>query len=219
MKLMDKRPRSSPRLAITLLVLGSLLLAATCVSALAFSLSVRTTKAASDEAVLDPNFSGRWQMDTTASDLPSPSPEDLVEVIEQRESRLKITTTSKDWTIQKPIAVTLFALTIPEFSTNTDDQETVQKYGPGELGSKTRWEGKSLVTEWTLARDGHAVVIGTCANGLESHGTRISGVPQGLQRRWLCRYLSVSKRPILGVRSWPSRPRPAHRTSTPRLPN
>src|SRR5437762_2926555 len=170
MKLMDKRPRSSPRLAITLLVLGSLLLAATCVSALAFSLSVRTTKAASDEAALHPNFSGRWQMDTTASDLPSPSPDDLVEVIEQRESRLKITTTSKDWTIEKPLAVTLFALTIPEFSTNTDNQETVQKYGPGELRSKTRWEGKSLVTEWTLARDGHAVVIGTWARFLSTDG-------------------------------------------------
>ncbi|PYU96803.1 MAG: hypothetical protein DMG25_00750, partial [Acidobacteria bacterium] len=184
MRLLDKRPRPSAGKAKMSLATGFLLLAATCAAAFAFSLTVAvSTKAAVDESTVRANFSGRWELDKTRSDLPSPSPDGFVQVIELDDPHLRITTTSKDWTaaearagrlVRKPIAITLFALTIPEFSVNTDNRETIQKYGPGQLRSKTRWEGDNLVTdwtlEWTLERDGQAVVIGTWVRSLSSDG-------------------------------------------------
>jgi hypothetical protein len=92
-----------------------------------------------------PDFSGRWKLDKTRSTLPSASPDDLVQVIEQRDPHLKVDTTSKDWSgdfwlnIEKPIALTLFALTIPEWTATTDSIERSEKYGPAELKSKTHW--------------------------------------------------------------------------------
>src|SRR5437667_4002544 len=180
MRLLDKRPRPSAGKAKMSLATGFLLLAATCAAAFAFSLTVAvSTKAAVDESTVRANFSGRWELDKTRSDLPSPSPDGFVQVIELDDPHLRITTTSKDWTaaearagrlVLKPIAITLFALTIPEFSVNTDNRETIQKYGPGQLRSKTRWEGDNLVTDWTLERDGQAVVIGTWVRSLAAAG-------------------------------------------------
>ena len=180
MRLLDKRPRPSAGKAKMSLATGFLLLAATCAAAFAFSLTVAvSTKAAVDESTVRANFSGRWELDKTRSDLPSPSPDGFVQVIELDDPHLRITTTSKDWTaaearagrlVRKPIAITLFALTIPELSTNTDNQETVQKYGPGQLRSKTRWEGDNLVTDWTLERDGQAAQTGTWVRSLSSDG-------------------------------------------------
>jgi TonB family protein len=91
-------------------------------------------------------------------------------VIEQRGSWLKITSTSKDWNVNKPIAVTLFAMMVPELSITTDNQENVQPYGPGQMRSKSRWEDSKLITDWTLERDGQVMVKGQWVRSLSSDG-------------------------------------------------
>src|SRR5437879_2768045 len=71
MKLLDKRPRPTALRAKMALVLGCLLLAATCAAALAFYLTVAAPlKAAAGESATHASFSGCWELDNTRSDLP-----------------------------------------------------------------------------------------------------------------------------------------------------
>ncbi len=168
MTLLDKKPRLDARRAKTLLALVVTVLAAVSLSISAFSLSpVNTSKArAPFDSVLHHNLSGTWKLDATKSDLPSPSPDHIVEVIDQRESQLTIKTESGDWPIKKPVTVALFPLLMPDFRATIDNSETVQSYGPGELRSRTRWEGQKLLTEWKLAHEGQTVLEGTWLRSL-----------------------------------------------------
>ena len=176
MRLLDKKRRASPRMANLALagVLSSLALVG--MAATLFSLSVTEKSVMAMPGGPHTDFSGRWKLDKTKSALPSASPDDLVEVIDHRDPQLRITTTSKDWSadfwlnIQKPIAVTLFALTIPEWVATTDGVERSEKYGPAELKSKTYWEGERLITAWSLERDGRPEITGEWVRSLSADG-------------------------------------------------
>ena len=173
MRLLDKRPRSSARLAQLILAAVLSALALVGMGATMFSLSV---KESSQTDRSHPDFSGHWNLDKTRSMLPPQSPEDLVQAVDHRDPQLKITTTSKDWSaefglnIQRPIPLTLFALTIPEWVTTTDGIERSEKYGPAELKSKTRWEGDRLITAWSLERDGQVEIAGEWVRSLSADG-------------------------------------------------
>jgi TonB family protein len=177
MRLLDKRPRASTRLAKLTLAAVLSALALVGMGATMFSLSVREKSQTGTTERSHPDFSGRWELDKAKSNLPPASPDDLVEVIDHRDPQLRITTKSKDWStefgenIQKPIAVTLFALTIPEWVTTTDGMERSEKYGPGELKSKTHWEGERLITAWSLERDGKPEIEGEWVRSLSADGT------------------------------------------------
>jgi beta-lactamase regulating signal transducer with metallopeptidase domain len=170
MRLLNKRPQVSPLCARLLMGGATLVLVLAAVAAGAFSLTALGNPQASGIPTLRTDFSGRWELDKSQSDLPSPAPDNLVEVIDQRGSELKVTTTSKDWNTSKMIAVTLFALMVPEFSTTTDNRETVQQFGPGQIRSKTRWEDNNLVTDWTLERNGQVAVTGRWVRHLSQDG-------------------------------------------------
>jgi len=116
------------------------------------------------------DFSGRWELAKTKSSMPSPSPDNLVEQIEQRGAQLKISTTSKDWDTSQPISATLFALTIPEVTVTPDNLERDQKFGPGELVYRTHWEGGKVVTDWKLLHDGEEVMTGKWSRSLSDDG-------------------------------------------------
>jgi TonB family protein len=176
MTLLDKRPRASTRLAkvIFAAVLSALALVGT--GATMFSLSVREKSQTGTADQSHPDFSGRWELDKAKSNLPLVSPDDLVQVIDHRDPQLRVTTTSKDWSaefgenIQKPIALTLFALTIPEWIATTDGIERSEKYGPAELKSKTHWDGPRLITAWSLDRDGRPEIVGEWVRSLSADG-------------------------------------------------
>jgi TonB family protein len=176
MRLLDKRPRPSARLAKVMLaaVLSALTLVG--MGATMFSLSVRENSQTGTADRSHPDFSGRWELDKAPSNLPPSSPDDLVQVVDHRDPQLSITTTSKDWStefgqnIQKPIALTLFTLTIPQWITTTDGTEKSVKYGPGEFKSKTHWEDDRLVTAWTLERDGKVEIAGEWVRSLAADG-------------------------------------------------
>lgn len=162
MKILDNKLRVSPRRAKVLLSAALLaLMGLLVIGASTFSLSIdEQTKRPQLTSVLHSNFSGRWELNQAKSHLPPGSPADLTQVIDQRESEIKVTTTSRNWRPDQPVAVTLFALTIPEFAAATDNTESMQKFGPGELQSRTRWEGSRLVTDWKLAKAGEVAVQG-----------------------------------------------------------
>jgi beta-lactamase regulating signal transducer with metallopeptidase domain len=153
MRLLDNRSRVSPRRARLLMGGATLALALAALAAGMFSLTAIGTANALVTPEPQTDFSGRWELDKAQSDLPSPFPDNLVEVIDQHGSEFKVTTTSKDWNTNKPIAISLFALMAPEFSTTTDNKETVQPFGPGQIGSRTHWAGNDLLTDWTLERN------------------------------------------------------------------
>ncbi len=170
MRLLDNRPQESPRRSRLLLGGAAFALALVALAAGMFSF----TAVGAGEAVstLEPptDFSGRWELDKAQSDLPTPFPDNVVEIIDQHSSEFKVTTTSKDWNTNKAIAVSLFALMLPEFSTTTDNKETVRPFGPGQVRSKTHWEGSGLATEWTLERDGEVSVTGRWLRKLSGDG-------------------------------------------------
>jgi len=170
MRLLDNRSRVSPRRARLLLGGATLALALAALAAGMFSLTAIGTANAMGTPETQTDFSGRWELDKSQSDLPSPFPDNLVEVIDQHGSELKVTTTSKDWNTDRAIAVSLFALMLPEFSATTDNKETVQPFGPGQVRSKTHWEAKDLVTEWTLERNGQVAVTGRWVRRLSTDG-------------------------------------------------
>jgi TonB family protein len=176
MRLLDKRPRASARLAKLILAAVLSALALVVTGATMFSLSVREKSQTGTADRSHPDFSGRWELDKAKSSLPSVSPDDLVQVIDHRDPQLRVTTTSKDWSaefgenIQKPISVTLFALTIPQWVTTTDGVERSEKYGPAELKSKTHWEGDRLITAWSLERDGRPEIVGEWVRSLSGDG-------------------------------------------------
>ena len=176
MRLLDKRPRSSARLAKLILAAVLSALALVGMGATMFSLSVRENSQTGTGSRSHPDWSGRWELDKTKSTLPPASPADLVDLIDHRDPQLRITTTSKDWSaefglnIQKPIALTLFTLTIPEWVATTDGVERSEKYGPAELKSKTHWEGDRLITVWSLERDGRPEITGEWVRSLAADG-------------------------------------------------
>jgi hypothetical protein len=172
MRLLDRWPQMDSRRAGWLLGGAALAIALTAFTAGTFSLAAVQTSASPSPAGVSRDFSGRWELDLAQSELPSPAPGNLVEVIEQRGDQLKVMTTSKDWNSIKPIAVTLFALMLPEFSTTTDNRETVQPFGPGQIRSKTHWQESNLVTDWTLERNGEAAVTGRWVRALSDDGNR-----------------------------------------------
>jgi len=176
MRLLDKRPRASARLAKLILAVVLTALALVGMGATMFSLSVRQNSQTRPADRSHPDFSGRWELDKASSNLPPQSPDDLVQVVDHRDPQLRITTTSKDWSAefglntQKPIAVTLFALTIPEWVATTDGIERTERYGPAELKSQTRWEGERLITAWSLERDGKVEITGEWVRSLSADG-------------------------------------------------
>jgi len=170
MRLLEKRPQLSPIRARLLVGGAALALLLAALATGAFSLTALGKAQALGTPTPRADFSGRWELDKSQSELPSPAPDNLVEVIDQHGSELKVTTTSKDWNPSKMIAVTLFALLLPEFSTTTDDHETVQQFGPGQIRSKTHWEDNNLVTDWTLERNGQVAVTGRWVRRLSQDG-------------------------------------------------
>jgi len=170
MRLLDNRPQESPRRARLLLGGVTLALVVAALTAGMFSLTAVGSAKALSTPEPQTDFSGRWELDKAQSDLPSPFPDNLVEVIDQHGSEFKVTTTSKDWNTNKAIAVSLFALMLPEFSTATDNKESIQPFGPGQVRSKTHWEGSDLATEWTLERNGEVAVTGRWLRKLSEDG-------------------------------------------------
>jgi beta-lactamase regulating signal transducer with metallopeptidase domain len=170
MRLLDNRPQESPRRTRLLLGGATLALVVAAMTAGMFSLTAVGTAKVVSTPEPQTDFSGRWELDKAQSELPSPFPDNLVEVVDQHGSEFKVTTTSKDWNTNKAIAVSLFALMLPEFSATTDNKETVQPFGPGQVRSKTHWEGSHLATEWTLERNGEVAVTGRWLRKLSEDG-------------------------------------------------
>ena len=172
MRILNTQSHFNPRRSRIVFAAALLaLLAASVVAAASFSVSIGEEKQAPQfTGALRPNFSGRWELDKAKSHLPPASPADLTQVIDQRESQIKITTSSRSWRPDQPIAITLFALTIPEFAATSDNTESTQRFGPGELQSRTRWEGRNLVTDWKLAKAGEVAAQGRWVRRLSEDG-------------------------------------------------
>src|SRR2546427_6453857 len=71
-----------------------------------------------------PDFSGRWVLDVAKSQMPQPSPDDLVEIIDHHEPTLKVRAITSHRFPDEPVAVTLALTTIPELIASTDGAET-----------------------------------------------------------------------------------------------
>jgi len=88
-----------------------------------------------------PNLSGKWAVDLAKSNFdPFPPPESRTRVVDHKEPKLKISETTKgqrgEFTFEREIT--------------TDGQENKSSMGPNEYVSKSRWDGKRLITEGTL---------------------------------------------------------------------
>ena len=106
---------------------------------LAFALASAPQLTADEKKV---SLSGRWVMDAEHSSYGRmPLPKSYVEVIDQKESVITISTTSED---QRGGTKSFIKLT-------TDDRETLNEINENEFRSKSHWDGARLIT--TVAGD------------------------------------------------------------------
>jgi len=116
------------------------------------------------------DFSGAWELQVSKSDFgPLPPPESQTYVVEHKDPKLKINTTSKTAQGERKTDVLY----------TTDGQENTNEVSGATRKSKTRWAGKDLVTEaefeaqgskirlkdtWRLGEDGKTFTIDRAIN-------------------------------------------------------
>ena len=120
------------------------------------------------------SLSGRWVMDAEhSSDGRIPVPKSYVEVIDQKEPVITISTTSED---QRGEMKSFMKLT-------TDDRESLNEINGNEFRSKSHWDGAKLITTVTGDRGMRMVEVRfVSADGkrqtVETYVGEVRGNPQ-----------------------------------------
>jgi hypothetical protein len=114
-----------------------------------------------------PNFSGRWQIDRTRSEMTSSDKlrgGSIIQVIEHKEPMLAVTRITRGSNTEDRLDIYLI----------TDGTEKINKAGDQELSFRTRWEASRLVTTirplssasssflmetWSLSKDGETLTV------------------------------------------------------------
>jgi hypothetical protein len=120
------------------------------------------------------NLSGRWVMDGEHSSYGRmPLPKSYVEIIDQKEPVITISTTSED---QRGATESFMKLT-------TDDRESLNEINGNEFRSKSHWDGAKLITTVTGDKGMRMVVVrSVSADGktqtVETYMGEVRGNPQ-----------------------------------------
>ena len=112
----------------------------------------------------EPNFTGKWKMNAEKSELSEFSPTALTQEVTHNGSSLKVaanmSTPMGDMSIESNYVI--------------GGEETTNQFGPGEIKSKAKWDGATLVIEgkgsfgggeftmldkWNLSEDGKTLTI------------------------------------------------------------
>jgi hypothetical protein len=126
-----------------------------------------------------PNLTGKWTLDAARSDFgQSPQPDSIIHVIEHKEPKVKITTT----TIHKNVGESM-----SEQDLTTDGKEHINKMRAmgAEVEVKVigKWDGDSLSTSWGFVRQGTTVEFNDSwslsADGKALTLVRVAKTPQG----------------------------------------
>ena len=119
-------------------------------------------------------LSGRWGMDAEHSSYGRmPLPKSYVEVIEQKDPVITITTTSED---QRGEMKSFMKLT-------TDDRENLNEINGNEFRSKSHWDGAKLITTVTGDKGMRMVEVRSVSGDgktqtVESYMGEVRGTPQ-----------------------------------------
>jgi hypothetical protein len=98
-----------------------------------------------------PDLSGTWKLDLAKSDFgPIPPPDSQTNVIDHKEPKLKIKSTTKGGMQGDSEA---------EANYTTDGAESTNKMGPMEVKSTAKWDGKKLVMTSKLDMQGSPLTI------------------------------------------------------------
>src|SRR5216684_244076 len=121
-----------------------------------------------------PSISGRWVMDAEHSSYGRmPLPKSYVEVIDQKDPVITITTTSED---QRGEMKSFMKLT-------TDDRENLNEINGNEFRSKSHWDGTKLITTVTGDKGMRMVEVRSVSGDgktqtVESYMGEVRGTPQ-----------------------------------------
>ncbi len=114
-----------------------------------------------------PDFTGKWVLDVAKSEFgPLPAPESQVNEIDHKEPKIKVATTSRGSQGERKT----------ERNLTTDGEENTNAgFGGSQAKSRSKWDGKRLVTEsttenpnfgkieikevWELAEDGKQLTV------------------------------------------------------------
>ena len=119
-------------------------------------------------------LSGRWVMDAEHSSYGRmPLPKSYVEVIDQKDPVITITTTSED---QRGESKSFMKLT-------TDDRENLNEINGNEFRSKSHWDGAKLITTVTGDKGMRMVEVRSVSGDgktqtVESYMGEVRGTPQ-----------------------------------------
>jgi hypothetical protein len=121
-----------------------------------------------------PTLSGRWVMDAEHSSYGRmPLPKSYVEIIDQRDPVITITTTSED---QRGEMKSFMKLT-------TDDRENLNEINGNEFRSKSHWDGTKLITAVTGDKGMRMVEVRSVSGDgktqtVENYMGEVRGTPQ-----------------------------------------
>ena len=128
---------------------------------------IRLTSALSFAQARKPNFSGRWQVDRSRSEITSPDKlqgGSIIQLIEHKEPMVAITRITRGTSGEERLDIHLI----------TDGAKRIKKVEDHELSFRTRWVGNRLVTSirpidsgssgwivevWSLSKDGAALTV------------------------------------------------------------
>lgn len=97
-----------------------------------------------------PDFTGKWILDVAKSDFgPMPPPDSQTRLIDHKDPNLKATITQKGQQGERTY----------ERNITTDGKENTNTFGQLGLKSKSRWDGKRLITEGKLETQNGTVEI------------------------------------------------------------
>ena len=92
-----------------------------------------------------PNFSGVWELQVAKSDFGQfPAPESQTTTVEHKEPKVKLNTRVK--TLEGDVAT--------DFTYTTDGEENTNDFRGSPATSRTRWDGRELLTDMELEAQG-----------------------------------------------------------------
>lgn len=98
-------------------------------------------------------FGGKWVLDSSASNMASPMPDNVIQEIKDSNGKLQVRTT---WREPKNgmLPVAYLGLLTSEYRLQADGTEVPNQVGPWMMNTKTTMSGKSLTTDWSANNQG-----------------------------------------------------------------
>lgn len=103
------------------------------------------------------DFSGRWDLDKSASQVPVPSPDRLIIIITPTEDGLKVVSDCQPSLSSSPISLLLVPVVVPVQVLRIGKRDKTVRRNGFQFESTSQWQGNRLITTWRLSGQGNSI--------------------------------------------------------------